>query len=107
NLETYILEEDEIGMKFAALLLEKQAQGVQINLMYDSVGSLGTSHVFFEKLQEHGINVCEFNPVNPLKGKFLALNNRDHRKLLVIDGAIGFAGGINISNVYSSRIFGK
>jgi cardiolipin synthase len=107
NLETYILEEDEVGQKFAALLLQKQAQGVQVNLIYDSVGALSTSADFFEKLRQQGINICEFNPVNPLKGKIFALNNRDHRKLLIVDGKIGFAGGINISRVYSSGIFRK
>jgi cardiolipin synthase len=107
NLETYILEEDEVGQKFAALLLQKQSQGVQVNLIYDSVGALSTSADFFEKLRQQGINICEFNPVNPLKGKIFALNNRDHRKLLIVDGKIGFAGGINISRVYSSGIFRK
>lgn len=107
NLETYILEEDEIGKKFADLLLAKQSQGIQINLMYDSVGALRTSKTFFEKLRAAGINVCEFNPVNPLEGRFFSLNNRDHRKLLIIDGIAGFTGGINISKVYSSGIFGK
>lgn len=107
NLETYIIEEDEIGSKFAALLLKKQAEGVQVNLMYDSVGALGTSKEFFDRLRAQGVNVCEFNPVNPLKGRLFSLNNRDHRKLLMVDGRIGFTGGINISKVYSSGIFGK
>jgi cardiolipin synthase len=107
NLETYILEEDEIGKKFSDLLIWKADHGVQVNLIYDGIGALGTSGTFFDKLREHGINVCEFNPVNPAKGRLLALNNRDHRKLLVVDGAIGFTGGINISRVYSSAIFGK
>jgi cardiolipin synthase len=102
NLETYILEEDEVGQKFANLLLQKQSQGVQINIIYDSVGAISTSAVFFEKLKSQGINVCEFNPVNPFKGNIFALNNRDHRKMLVVDGKTGFAGGINISRVYSS-----
>lgn len=105
NLESYILEEDRIGHEFAELLLRKQAQGVQVNLLYDSVGALRTSAMFFDKLRNAGINVCEFNPVNPLKGKLFALNHRDHRKVLVVDGKTGFTGGINISQVYSSSIF--
>ncbi|HYD80458.1 MAG TPA: cardiolipin synthase [Paucimonas sp.] len=107
HLETYILEEDEIGKRFSDLLIRKAGEGVQVGLIYDSVGALGTSGEFFEKLRAHGIKVCEFNPVNPVKGRLLALNNRDHRKLLVVDGKTGFAGGINISRVYSSAIFGK
>jgi cardiolipin synthase A/B len=107
NLETYILEEDDIGKRFSDLLIEKADHGVQVNLIYDSVGALGTSHIYFDKLREHGINVCEFNPVNPIKGRLLALNNRDHRKLLIVDGRDAFTGGINISGVYSSAMFSK
>ncbi len=104
NLETYIFEDDDIGKQFADLLLERQATGVQVNLIYDSVGCLNTPGEFFERLKAGGIRVLEFNPVNPLAGskKEWLLNNRDHRKLLVIDGRIAFIGGINISEAYSS-----
>ena len=102
NLETYIFEDGEVGSAFAALLLEKQAAGVQVNLIYDSVGSLSTPKVFFERLSAGGVRVLEFNPVNPLKGKKKEwlLNNRDHRKLLIVDGRVAFLGGINISESY-------
>ena len=104
NLETYIFEDDDIGRQFADLLLERQAAGVQVNLIYDSVGCLNTPKVFFERLSAGGIQVLEFNPINPLTGnkKEWLLNNRDHRKLLVVDGRIAFIGGINISESYSS-----
>lgn len=104
NLETYIFEDDDIGKQFADLLLERQAAGVQVNLIYDSVGCLNTPKEFFERLRAGGILVLEFNPVNPLAGKKKEwlLNNRDHRKLLVVDGRIAFIGGINISDTYSS-----
>lgn len=104
NLETYIFEDDDIGQQFADLLLERQAAGVQVNLIYDSVGCLNTPKPFFERLSASGIQVLEFNPVNPLAGnkKEWLLNNRDHRKLLVVDGRIAFIGGINISESYSS-----
>lgn len=104
NLETYIFEDDDIGQQFADLLLERQAAGVQVNLIYDSVGSRNTSKEFFERLSAGGIRVIEFNPINPLAGnkKKWLLNNRDHRKLLVVDGRIAFLGGINISESYSS-----
>jgi cardiolipin synthase A/B len=103
NLETYIFEDDETGHQFADLLLEQQARGIQVNLIYDSVGSIGTPKTFFDRLVQAGVAVVEFNPINPLlaKGPWL-LNNRDHRKLLVIDGRIAFTGGINVSNVHSS-----
>jgi len=103
NLETYIIEDDEIGRQFADLLLERQGRGVQVNVIYDSVGGLRTPKAFFERLTEGGIEVLEFNPVNPLATKTpWLINNRDHRKLLVIDGRTAFIGGINISSVYSS-----
>mgnify|MGYP000014579851 CR=1 FL=1 len=108
NLETYIFEDGEIGSRFAALLLEKQAAGVQVNLIYDSVGNLTTPTEFFERLRAGGIQLLEFNPVNPAKlrkNKAWLLNNRDHRKLLVIDGKIAFLGGINISESYSNGSF--
>jgi cardiolipin synthase len=103
NLETYIIEDDEIGRQFADLLLERQARGVQVNLIYDSVGGISTPKAFFERLTAGGIEVLEFNPVNPLNAKTpWLINNRDHRKLLVVDGRTAFVGGINISSVYSS-----
>ena len=103
NLETYIIEDDEIGRQFADLLLERQGRGVQVNVIYDSVGGLRTPKAFFERLTEGGIEVLEFNPVNPLATKTpWLINNRDHRKLIVVDGRTAFIGGINISSVYSS-----
>jgi cardiolipin synthase len=103
NLETYIFEDDETGRLFADLLLEKQRQGIQVNLIYDSVGSLKTPKPFFERLKQAGVGVLEFNPVNPLAAKKgWQVNKRDHRKLLVIDGDTAFLGGVNISSVYSS-----
>jgi cardiolipin synthase len=103
NLESYIIEDDEIGQQFVNLLLEQQRRGVQVNLIYDSVGAINTPKAFFERLTQAGIEVLEFNPINPLAAKTAWLiNNRDHRKLLVVDGRIAFIGGINISSVYSS-----
>lgn len=108
NMETYIIEDDEIGQHFAQLLIDKQKSGVQVNLLYDSVGSISTPKEFFSKLKDSGINVLEYNPVNPLIArKGWQVNQRDHRKLLIIDGQVAFAGGINISSVYSSGSFGK
>ena len=108
NLETYILDDDEVGQKFAQALIDKQQQGVQVNIIRDSVGTLGTPTAFFTRLSDVGVNVLEFNPVNPLSArKTWALNQRDHRKLLIVDGAIAFLGGINISSVYSGGSFSQ
>ncbi len=103
NMESFIFEDGEVGQQFADLLIERQQNGVQVNLMYDSVGTIGTSAKFFDQLTKAGVQVLEFNPINPLKGKKAwAPNHRDHRKLLIIDGQTAFLGGINISSVYSS-----
>jgi len=104
NMESYIIEDDAMGQAFAQALINKQREGVQVNLIYDSVGSLTTPKLFFDELAAAGVAVLEFNPVNPLasRGGAWLLNNRDHRKLLIVDGRTVFLGGINISSVYSS-----
>lgn len=102
NMETYILEDDEVGRRFADALIEKQRLGVQVNLIYDSAGTLGTPAEFFQRLRDSGIRTLEFNPVNPATAKAgWDVNQRDHRKLLIVDGKTVFLGGINISSVYS------
>lgn len=104
NMETYILEDDVVGRQFADALIERQQHGVQVNLIYDSVGTLGTPTAFFERMREQGIRTLEFNPVNPATSDAKAgwdVNERDHRKLLIVDGRTVFLGGINISSVYS------
>jgi cardiolipin synthase len=108
NMESYIFEDDAVGQRFAAALIAKQQQGVQVNVIRDSVGTLDTPTEFFTQLVDAGIKVLEFNPVNPLSAKAgWSVNQRDHRKLLVVDGRIAFLGGINISSVYSGGSFGK
>ncbi|CAG0955664.1 partial cardiolipin synthase A/B, partial [Anaerolineae bacterium] len=103
NLESYIIEDDETGRRFADLLLQKQSEGVQVNLIYDSVGSMNTPAAFFQRLRDGGIDVVEFNPINPLEDREnWGLTHRDHRKILIADGTVAIIGGINISEVYSS-----
>lgn len=104
NFESYIFEDDEVGRRFSDLLIRKCAQGVAVNVIYDSVGCLDTPSAFFQRLRAGGVGLLEFNPLNPLKvpaGKSWKLDHRDHRKILVVDGAIAFTGGLNISTVYS------
>jgi cardiolipin synthase A/B len=103
DVESYIIEDGEVGQQFAQLLLERQANGVQVNVMYDSAGTFGTGKAYFDRLTQAGVQVVEFNPVNPLAAKKAwSPNHRDHRKLLIVDGGVAFLGGINISSVYSS-----
>jgi len=108
NLETFVFEDDEVGQFFAGEFMEKQAEGIQVNIIYDAVGSKNTPSAFFQALRDSGINVLEYNPVNPLltlAGRW-HLAQRDHRKMLVVDGTIAFTGGVNISQVYSSSLSG-
>lgn len=108
NMETYIIDDDEVGHRFAAALIAKQRKGVQVNLIRDSVGTLKTPSEFFKRLTDAGIKVLEFNPVNPATAKAgWEVNQRDHRKLLIVDGRIAFLGGINISSVYSTGSFSQ
>jgi len=102
HMETYILDDDAVGQRFAQALLDKARAGVAVHLIHDSVGTLGTPKAFFKTLVDGGVRVLEFNPVNPaLARKEWELNQRDHRKLLIVDGKVAFLGGINISGVYS------
>ena len=103
NIEFYIIQDDGVGGEFANLLIERRAAGVKINVIYDSVGSLKTPKKYFERLREAGINVIEFNPVNPLAArKPWSLNHRDHRKIVIVDGRVAILGGINIDDVYAT-----
>jgi cardiolipin synthase len=103
NLETYIFDQDPVGIQFADLLIEKQRAGVTVNVMYDAVGTLGVPQAFFDRMRAAGIHLLAFNPVTPgaRTGKW-ELNNRDHRKLMVVDGKVAFTGGINISATYAN-----
>ncbi len=103
NFETYIFDQDELGDKFADLLIAKQKAGVTVNIIYDSVGTLMVPQAFFDRMRAAGIHLVAYNPVNPAKvrGNGWKVNNRDHRKMLIVDGRTGFTGGINISDTYS------
>jgi cardiolipin synthase len=108
NVEFYIVEDGEIGKRFSDALIRKASQGVPVNFMYDSVGSIETSLEFFQRLRDGGVNVLEFNPVNPLRARGAwRVNSRNHRKLVVVDGRVAFTGGINISNVYARGSTGR
>ena len=108
DMESYIIEDDEVGRRFATELKAAQARGVVVNLIYDGVGSLGTPKAYFDDLAAAGINTLQFNPVDPLKARTgWDVNQRDHRKLTIIDGRMAFVGGINISSVYSGGSFSQ
>lgn len=106
DLEYYIFQDIESsGAHLGDLLLQKHGEGVAINVIYDSYGSTSTPAAFIDRLKAGGINLVEFNPVNPFDAKAgYSLNSRDHRKILVVDGATSIVGGINMSTDYESSI---
>jgi len=101
-LEYYIFEDVTCDGEMLSDLLIRQSQaGVRVRVIYDGMGSIGTDSAFFDKLQAAGVQVVEFNPLNPWK-RHSALNSRDHRKLLVADGTVAIIGGVNLSSTYQS-----
>jgi cardiolipin synthase A/B len=106
DLEYYIFEDVESGgVHLGDLLIAKLQEGISINVIYDSYGSNATTPDVFKRLKDAGANIVEFNPVDALNPT--TLNNRDHRKILVVDGASAIVGGINLSSTYESSGPGK
>ena len=99
HFETYIIEDDALGRLIADALIDKARAGVEVRLIYDNVGCWNVKSKFFERMRDGGIDVHSFMPV-----KFPAftskVNYRNHRKLCVVDGKIGFIGGMNIALRY-------
>jgi cardiolipin synthase len=105
NLEYFVFEDINSGTQHISdLLIEKRKTGVQVNLIYDSYGSLSTPSALFGRLKQAGINVVQFNPLDPLSAKNgYTPNARDHRKILIVDGTTALVGGVNMSTVYASN----
>ncbi len=99
HLQYYIFEEGELAERLFRLFARKEAQGVEVRLLYDSIGSFSLSKTYRERLRHAGIEAHAFLPFR--FGKFLrSLNYRNHRKIIVVDGQTAFTGGINISDKY-------
>ncbi len=97
NIEYYIFADDKLGKLVMNALIKKAKEGVKVQLIYDSIGCLRAPRRFFRKLKKAGGNVGEFFP--PFLGirmLNLKMNYRNHRKIVVVDGKIGYTGGINI-----------
>ncbi len=99
NLEYFSIGNDSIGKKLLDILIKKQKQGIQVKVIYDKVGCWRLPAKFFKPLEEEGGQTIAFLPVKLpiLSGK---LNYRNHRKIAIIDGKIGFIGGVNIGEKY-------
>ena len=99
HIDMYIFADDALGMLVADALLDKARAGVEVRVIYDDVGCWNVSHDFFERMREGGIEVVSFLPVRFPTFTSKA-NYRNHRKIIVIDGAVGFIGGMNIAKRY-------
>lgn len=102
-MEYFIIDKGEMWDSIHEILVEKAKAGVEVRFLYDDVGSLKTFESnYYKKLRREGILCFKFNPLKPaLSGIY---NNRDHRKITVVDGRAGFTGGINLGDEYVNRV---
>jgi cardiolipin synthase len=98
-LEMYWVGPDAVGVKFREALIEKARAGVKIRVIYDAVGSIAITPTFWDPLIRSGGEVREYHPLSPLKPAFelARVEQRNHRKILVVDGDRGFTGGLNLA----------
>ena len=102
HLQYYIIRNDELWQEIEEVLLRKARQGVEIRVLFDSMGCRGMKNSDWDRLEKAGIQVAEFFPA--VLGKLqLRVNYRNHRKIAVIDGRIGFVGGFNIGREYLGK----
>lgn len=102
-IEYFILAEGEMWDAIFAVLKEKAKSGVEIKIIFDDFGSMGRqSKKFIRNIKESGIEVASFNPILPIINIFM--NNRNHRKIVVIDGNTAFTGGLNIADEYINKL---
>ena len=101
-MEYYIIRYDELWKEIEKVLIEKAREGVEVRVLFDSMGCRTMKNSDWERLENAGIQVAEFFPA--LLGKLqLRVNYRNHRKIVVIDGRIGFVGGFNVGREYLGR----
>lgn len=101
-VQYYIIREDEVGNRLSELLLQARARGVRVMIIYDEIGSYTLSTTFVDRLREAGCQCIGFR-TKPRKQKPFRLNFRNHRKIVVVDGEIGFTGGVNIGAEYVEK----
>lgn len=104
-LEMYWFDSDRTGREFAEALMERARAGVCVRVVYDAIGSIEADEGMFELMRSAGCEVYEFNPIAPWRARFSfgRLNQRDHRKLLVVDGRVAITGGFNIADHWAPK----
>jgi cardiolipin synthase len=100
-LETYNVAGDRTGDRFKEALIARARAGVAVRMLYDAIGSFGLPSAWLAGLREAGVAIVEFNPLAPWRRR-RGLSHRDHRKVLVVDDAVAFTGGLNIANQYAA-----
>ncbi len=100
NLETYIFAADQTGWQFAQALAQRARAGVEVNLLLDGLGSIGLSSDLMSHLSEAGVRITWYRPLAPWRRGW-GWWRRDHKKILVADGEVGFVGGLNIGDDYA------
>lgn len=99
-VETYILDDDGVGRRFADALCERARAGITVRVLYDAVGGWGIDGGYLDRLRRDGVRVAEFHPIAPWRRRW-GLSRRDHRKILVVDDRVAFTGGLNLSDDYA------
>jgi cardiolipin synthase len=99
HLESYILRADGIGQRFLGALASRARAGVEVRLLFDGVGSRGLAQAALAELRKAGGDAVAFNPLGRIWPRW-APRRRDHRKILIVDDAVGFMGGLNIGDEY-------
>lgn len=99
HIDIYIFEDDALGRLVSDALVDKARRGVEVRVIYDDVGCWNVRHRFFERMREEGIEVYPFLPVR-FPSFTSKVNYRNHRKMIVIDGRVGYIGGMNIALRY-------
>lgn len=110
HLEFYIWRDDEAGRAMVRRLAAAAMRGVQVRVLYDALGSFGLPRSHFAPLEEHGGQVAAFSPLVSLpwaRRRGARLDARNHRKLVCVDGTVGFAGGLNIADEYRDGRIGS
>lgn len=101
-IEMYMFLSDATGWRFAEALAERARAGVDVRVIYDSLGSFGTSQRLWRTLTDAGAKVLEYRPLAPWRKRF-AIFGRNHRKIMAVDGRISYTGGVNIGDPWVSR----
>ncbi|MEM6958512.1 MAG: phospholipase D-like domain-containing protein, partial [Myxococcota bacterium] len=99
-MEMYWFGSDRAGWSFAEAMIERARAGVDVRLLYDAIGSIDADGEIFDAMCAAGVRVLQYNPIAPWRRRFRLdrLGRRTHRKILVVDGRVGFTGGVNIGD---------